>query len=197
MLFSLDKIVADVRGALGENPKATMLEEFLDVETLSLKDRILSRLRLAAESVCIEAPLECLTGFKPLPVGVRWEEGNWGWIPLPDDFLRLAIFRMSDWKRGVSAPLSSDNPMLKMLGKRWRGVGGSPSRPLCVVRRNAYCLALEFHKCRSSRAHVAEASYFPRPRLTDTHLDFPERLYHHLITNLTKSIRNETLSPSS
>lgn len=99
---------------------------------------------------------------------VYWKEGCCGWVPLPDDFMRLVAFRMSDWERTLYGAVTPADAVYALQSSRYKGVRGNPQKPVCAVVQRPVGLVLEFYSCRTDRAHVSVGSYVPYPRIDGT-----------------------------
>ena len=97
---------------------------------------------------------------------------------LPDDFMRLIAFRMSDWERTCYNAISVDDPLYDLQSSRHKGVRGSVQKPVCAVVNRAEGKALEFYSCDSEEAYVKRATYLPYPKIDDEDgIDISERCY--------------------
>lgn len=110
--------------------------------------------------------------------GVFWgDEGN-GYIILPEDFMRLICFRMSDWRRSVYEALTESDPRYALQSSKWKGVRGNPEKPVVAIVRRPEGKVLEFYSCGDSTATVAHATYLPYPRIDkDGGIDIAEECY--------------------
>ena len=109
---------------------------------------------------------------------VYWEDNGSGWVLLPDDFMRLIAFRMSDWERTCYNAISVDDPLYDLQSSRYKGVRGSVQKPVCAVVNRAEGKALEFFSCNSEDAYVKRATYIPYPKIDDEDgIDISERCY--------------------
>ena len=165
MKIHIEEFVSQVLARMAETPSPSSAFAG-EPEGLSL--RALVRL-LSAESVSeaiLSTPHHLLDDFSVFGDGLEWLEGGRGYVPLPKDFLRLGVFRMSDWSRGVTDPVAQDSPQARLQYSPWLPLQGKPHRPVCVIRIRGGARVLEFHSCRDQEAIVKEAFYIPRPELT-------------------------------
>lgn len=165
MICKVEDIVRDVRVALDRNNDGGRLLDFGDTDTLSLDEVIRSKVEEGARRALSEAPSHQLDSGHNFGDAVYWGAGGSGWVLLPDDFMRLVSFRMSDWERSVRTAMTPDDPRYAKLSSRYRGIRGNPQRPVCAVVVRPEGKALEFHSCRSGNAEVAEGVYLPYPRV--------------------------------
>jgi hypothetical protein len=111
--------------------------------------------------------LSLLDGGKAFGDSIGWESrvgyGS-GHILLPADFLRLLVFRMSDWSRSVSEVITEDDPRYDMQRSRYSGVKGTPDRPVVAITNQPVGKVLEFYSCtQGADVYIKMARYVPRP----------------------------------
>lgn len=123
---------------------------------------------------------------------VEWIEPGHGEIELPDDFLRLISFKMSDWKSSVSSVIfnNADNyPLIFSAARRRMGYRRSPAVALTAGKRR---YRLEFIGSSDPAAYVARASYIPRPDSASTSdiLRIPRSLIPAVVKATAAAIRD-------
>ncbi len=192
MVFQLDRIVRDVRACLDENRTDTALLDAGDTETLTLDEIIKSKVLEGVERVHTSAPYHLLEqghNFEDEADAVYWGDQESGWVLLPEDFMRLVVFEMSDWERPVFVPISTDDVQYKHQRSRWKGLRGTVQRPVCAVVQRPEGLALEFYSCKTAEATIAKAVYVPHAEVDDHGgVDISERCYQaaiNMIAGLT------------
>ena len=123
----------------GEIVNNSFIEELLDdsVKTLLLK----------------------LPGYLTSPVDMGIANGTpntdtkTGYVELPDDFIRLVSFKMTEWTRAVTIPITEDNPLYNLQKNTY--LRGKPQKPIVVIR-NIYDSSskkiLEYYSVNSSHA---------------------------------------------
>lgn len=137
-----------------------------DSDTLTLDETIHAKLADAVRMVEMEAPAIMLeSGHDFGCEGVFIGKDGKGFVVLPDDFMRLVAFRMSDWHRTVHDAIDENSPEYAMQSSRWKGICGNPEKPVCAIVRRPEGKVLEFYSSRDDTAEVAQASYVPRPRI--------------------------------
>ena len=99
MVYKIEVVERDVRIAIDENKTNEQLINDGDIDTLSLNDIIRSKIVEAVQRVESTAPAHFLEEGHLFGRSVYWETNGSGWTLLPDDFMRLIAFRMSDWER--------------------------------------------------------------------------------------------------
>lgn len=165
MIYTLTEIARDVRIAIDQNMTSEQLLATEDLETLSLEDIIRSKIVEAVRRVESSAPVHFLEEGHNFGDAVYWGEHESGWVLLPDDFMRLIAFRMSDWERTVYAAISVDDPRYEKQSSRYKGIRGNVQKPVCAIVNHAEGKALEFFSCNSEDAYVSRASYVPYPHI--------------------------------
>lgn len=173
-------MIRAVRVAIDMNRKDDSLFIEGDTDTLSLNEIIGEKLVDAIRIVEMEAPLSMLEsghdfgGRETLFIS---EDGK-GFIILPQNFMRLVAFRMSDWKRTVFEAISETDPEYKKQSSKWKGICGNVEKPVVAIVRRAEGKVLEFYSSNDSTATVAQASYIPFPRIDrDGGIDVAEDCY--------------------
>lgn len=182
MIYKISVIARDARIAIDQNMTSEQLIATEDIETLSLEDIIRSKIVEAVRRVETAAPVHFLEEGHDFGDAVFWGELESGWVLLPDDFMRLIAFRMSDWERTVYAAISVDDPLYAKQSSRYKGIRGNVQKPVCAVVNRAEGKALEFYSCDSEDAYVSRASYLPYPHIDeDDGIDISEKCYTAVI----------------
>lgn len=177
-MYNIETVSEDVRIAIDENKTSEQLLGDEDIDTLSLNEIIRSKIEEAVRRVETSAPTFLLEEGHTFGDSVFWEDHNSGWTLLPDDFMRLIAFRMSDWERTCYNAISVDDPIYDLQSSRYKGVRGNVQKPVCAVVNRAEGKALEFYSCNSEEAYVKRATYLPYPKIDDEDgIDISERCY--------------------
>lgn len=168
----------DVRVAIDMNHDSTPLLADGDMDTLGFDGIIRAKLCDAVRMVEMEAPLNLLEQGHQFGEAVTWGEDGKGWILLPSDFMRLVVFKMSDWRHSVSEAITQDDPMYTRQWSKWKGICGNPEKPVVAIVNRAEGQVLEFFSCNSTSATVEQAVYVPMP-IIDKHggIDVSEKCY--------------------
>lgn len=171
--YTISSLKQDVRIALDQNMVNTQLAGIGDINTLSLDDIIESKIVDAARQVELSAPVELLDGGTAISSPtVTWESQAGygpGSIDLPADFLRLVVFKMSDWDHPVYHAITQYDPLYALQRSRFGGVRGNPQKPVVAIVSKAsnaagQYLKLEFYSCAAdSNASVSMMAYVPKP----------------------------------
>lgn len=172
----------DVRIAIDENKTSEQLVADEDIDTLSLDEIIRSKAVEAVRRVVTEAPVHLLDGGVPFGDAVYWRDKGSGWILLPEDFMRLVIFKMSDWERPVYEPITAADPQYQLQFSRHKGLRGNPQKPVAAIVSRAEGRALELFSCKDESATVEQAVYMPLPREDcGGGIEIPERCYKAVV----------------
>lgn len=185
MVYKIEKLTRDVRVALDENKVSGELELEGDVDTLGIDEIIRSKVSEAALRVIKIAPAWMTDGGKPVGDAVSWQGSGptyWGRLLLPDDFMRLLAFKMSDWERSAQEVLSEEDPRYGLQHSRYSGLRGNPQKPVVAIVRRQEGLMLEFYSCLNKDATIEQGVYLSVPRL-DRYgmIDIPEKCYKAVI----------------
>lgn len=186
MIYNVDQLIRDIRVAIDENGQSGNLVSISDEETLLLDDIIRSKIEDAVRIVGLNAPVYLIGNGKPFGESVGWFTApgrGAGYTLLPDDFLRLINFQMSDWAYPVSEAIDENNPIYKMQSSRYPGVRGCPQKPVVAIVPRAVGLTLEFYSSNAGeKAYVTRAMYLPMPKIQpDSTIEFDERLYRSVV----------------
>lgn len=180
MIYRVDELQRAVRIAMDMNEQGDALLADNDPDTLTLDDIILSKIEQAARIVESRAPVSLLDSGKPLSGSITFatEVGKGrGRMQLPDDFLRLITFKMSDWERAVTEPIGETDSRYLLQSSRFAGIRGNPQKPVVAIVSEPTGLVLEFWSCTGgSTVTVQRARYLPIPRIQGTGIEICEKL---------------------
>lgn len=188
MTYSIANLKREIRIALDQNMNSTPLLILGDIDTLSMDDIIESKIEDAARVVTRDAARHLLDGGVSFGESVAWyvREGyGSGYILLPNDFLRLVSFQMSDWSYPVTVAISEDDPMYPLQHSRFGGVRGNPQKPVVALSQQPITvdgekkagLVLEFFSCASGEGtFVKRATYIPIPKISEGEITIGEKL---------------------
>lgn len=223
MIYQLDNIEKDVRICLDQNADVSSLLGDGDEDTLRLNDVIRSKVPEAVERVHLSAPCHLLEqghDFSQVSVwnnvsqeyelqdnSICWTPGDTcGYILLPDDFMRLVAFRMSDWERAVYTAITPSDTLYIKQRSRVRGIRGTSQRPVVAVCVHPAGRVLEFYSCKTGynssdpalTPTISSAVYIPYPRIEKDndreYVDISELCYTavvHTVAALTLITFNE------
>lgn len=178
MVYSIHNVIRDVRISLDQNMMSEKLLQDDDVDTLALDDIIRSKILEAVIKVHTNAPVYLLEEGHNFGDAVFWADLESGWVLLPQDFMRLIVFEMSDWECAVFQAISPANPEYALQRQRIKALRGTAQKPVCVITSRPEGRALEFYSCKSENAYVRRAQYLPYPKIDkDDGIDISERCY--------------------
>lgn len=188
MLKKVKDITSDVRIAIDQNSSGSSLIDIGDIDTLSLDEIIKSKIVDAAKTVEKSAPVYMLGTGKPFGDSIEWFEGKGvgkgaGRIYLPDDFMRLISFQMSDWSRAVYEAIMPDSPKYQLQSSRFDGIRGNTQKPVCAIVPSPTGLNMEFYSCKGGDSvNIIKAQYLPEPAISETDdIDIPEKCYRAIV----------------
>lgn len=176
-VYQMKKVVGDVRVLLNENMSGEVLEGLGDVDTLSLDELIAFKVVDGVNRVHATAPIRLLENGHNFGDGVYWADEHSGWVLLPADFMRLIVFEMDDWSRGVFSAIDEEDVHYPIQHSRWRGVRGTTEHPVCAVVWSSEGRVLEFYSCRSRAATVKRAVYVPYAQVVNGGVEISKRCY--------------------
>lgn len=182
MIYNIQDVMRDVRVCLDQNMTSERLLLTDDVDTLSLDDIVRSKVLEAVRRIHLSAPTYLLEQGHNFGDAVYWDELESGHVLLPEDFMRLIVFEMSDWERGVFQAISDTAPEYAYQRQRVKALRGTAQRPVCVITVRPEGRALEFYSCKSEDAYVRRAQYLPEPTIdSDGGIDICERCYRAVV----------------
>lgn len=181
MIFRVADIVRDVRVALDENRTQEQLLSASDMETLSLDELIESKVEEAVADVHQGAPAYMLESGHSFGDHVFRHGDGSGHVLLPEDFMRLVSFRMSDWRRRCVSAVSEDSREYALQRGVYAGLRGTPERPVCALILRPEGKVLEYYSCRDEEAAVSDAVYMPWPRVESGGIDISRRCYRAVV----------------
>lgn len=182
MIYQVDRIVSDVRVCLDENRASEALIKSGDIDTLTLDEIIRSKITESVDDVHSRAPYYLLEQGHRLPDRVFWGEMESGWVLLPEDFLRLVVFEMSDWEQPVYKVISTDSREYAYQRSRIKAMRGTAQRPVCAIALRPEGRVLEFYSCKSKEATIKKGMYIPRAYVDEEGgVDISELCYNAVI----------------
>lgn len=177
MLYRLSEIVRAVRVILDENAVSKQLLDERDIDTLTLDEIVLSKIADAARITERSAPVNLLDSGNNFGDAILWGDQSSGSTILPEDFFRLIAFKMSDWSRAVYQAITDRDPRYPLQASKWKGIRGTPEKPVCAIVMRPEGKVLEFYSCKDDTATVDEAVYLPYPKIENDGIRICERCY--------------------
>ena len=193
MEYTASQICTDVRRVMDRNETSaqeTLLTE--DNNTLTLDDLITDCVLRAARVTLLNAPLKLVGEGKTLDTDIHWESQpgfGMGFTMLPDDFLRLVTFQMTDWERPAVNTITAEDTLYSQQRSRYPGMRGCPQRPIVAVVSYPAGMALELFSCRGGeKVAVRRAQYLSEPTFDKNNkIELPTKCYD-CIVYLTASL---------
>ena len=138
-----------------------------------------------AKELLLIAPLHVLVPVSVVVPGTQLLSDDWGktgYVVLPPDFLRLSAFKMEEWERPVTMPITSLDPIYPLQKNKF--VRGGISKPVGVLTFTGASKILEYYSVQSS--HVVEyLRYIPET--------LPENLQDNIMDAYTWLVANKVL----
>lgn len=185
MEYDVSKLLKDVRIAIDQNEVGEQLISVSDIETLALDEIITNKIVDAVSSVEKSAPIYLLDGGENFAKNIGWKQAvgiGMGYTILPDDFMRLLTFQMSDWVRPVHETITEDSPLYAIQSSRYPGIKGCPQKPICALVLYPIGRVLEFYSCIDGQnVFVRRARYLPYPSLEDGKVMICEKCYRAVV----------------
>lgn len=182
MIYNVDDITRDIRVCLDQNMSSEQLLETCDIDTLALDAIVESKIEEAVRRVHMNAPARLLEEGHNFGDAIYWGDLESGWVLLPEDFMRLVVFEMSDWERPVYSVITPEDPRYALQRQRIKALRGTSQKPVCVIATRPEGKVLEFYSCKSEDAYVRRAQYIPYPETDDDGgVDISERCYTAVI----------------
>lgn len=178
MIIQTSEMMKAVRVAIDMNHSDAQLLVEKDADTESINDIIYAKLADAVRMVEMEAPVNMLEQGHLFVGPITWEENGRGWLILPDDFMRLIAFKMSDWRLSVSTAITQDDELYSRQFSKWKGISGNPDKPVVAIVNRAEGNVLEFFSCNDETASIEQAVYLPYPKIDENDgIDVSEKCY--------------------
>ncbi len=181
MTYHVPDLIEEIKIALDLNVSSEPLLSEGDPDTLTLEEIIRSKIEPAARIVETQAPHYLLDSGRAFggTIGWRGEVGKGsGVIHLPDDFMRLVTFKMSDWERAVIEAIDETDPRYELQSSRYSGIRGNIQKPVVAIVHQPIGLVLEFYSCiQGESVTLTRARYLPYPRIgPDDGIEICEKL---------------------
>lgn len=144
-----------------------------------------------AEKVMAGADLRNIDEWLHMDGDFEWTAPGRGEMSLPQDFLRLVVFRMSDWKKSVSSVIFSDSPLYSLRFAPGEGRRGIRKSPAVAITEGATCRFLEFIGSTDPAAYPERCGYLPVPSsFGDDSLWIPRSLLADVVDEAALKVRS-------
>lgn len=139
MQYRVDKIIEQIKTALDHNNESDQLITINDRDQLSLDDIILSKIIPAVRFIEENCPLQLLSSgldMRDYTNGLIRPDTTQNicmcMLDVPDNFMRLLTFQMSDWKR-PGLLITDEDPLYQQQASAFIGVRGNPDKPVVAL----------------------------------------------------------------
>lgn len=171
---TLSDVIREVKIILDENiTEVSVLTD--DPDQLQMEGHIRARIIDAVRAIHEAADSSLLDDGLPIPLEVDGQptiqvnpDGT-GYVALPDDFMRLVIFKMTKWKRPVVFAISDTDPRYFLQKSRFVGIRGGIDKPVCAITTGEASKVLEFYSLPAGEADhsVEKHRYLPLPTIEE------------------------------
>ena len=186
MVYKVADIIRDVRIAMDTNDIDASLLADNDTDTLQLDDIIRSVIVDAVKTIEIIAPAQLVDSGHNFGDQIYWMNNGSGQVLLPLDFMRLVVFKMSDWERPVYTAIMETSDKYALQHSRFKGVRGNPQKPVCAIVKKPEGNVLEFFACDNESATITQAGYLPFPYIDgEDGIEISERCYKAVVYQAT------------
>lgn len=191
MEIKITEMVSRVVKLLDENEEIIIDKTEFGYPGCRLTDLIADLLPDIAESTVREADGKDIDEWLEADADFEWISPGMGEMELPEDFLRLTVFRMSDWKRSVTTAVSSDSPVYSLRRDSRSSRKNIRKAPIVALKEGRRRRKLEFIGSFDPGAYVERAGYVPLPQRDDSDtLWIPRSLIHRVAGNTAARIRS-------
>ena len=171
---TLSDVIREVKIILDENiTEVSVLTD--DPDQLQMEGHIRARIIDAVRAIHEAADSSLLDDGLPIPLEVGGQptiqvnpDGT-GYVALPDDFMRLVIFKMTVWKRPVVFAISDTDPRYFLQKSRFVGIRGGIDKPVCAITTGEASKVLEFYSLPAGESDhsVEKHRYLPLPTIEE------------------------------
>lgn len=178
MVYDVEDLIIEIKTALDMNNSSDQLISINDIDTLTLDELIRSKIAVSARIVETNAPRYLLDSGRAFGGTIGWLDSvgmGTGIIHLPDDFMRLVTFQMSDWSYPVTEAITEESP--EYLQQSNQFICGNPQRPVVAITQQPIGQVLEFYSCtEGSGVTLRRARYIPYPKISNGGIEICEKL---------------------
>lgn len=162
-VYLVDRIIKDVRVVLDQNMVSDALTSIGDVDTLALNEIIRSKVVEGVKRIHSTAPAYLLDSGYNFGDAIYWKDLEGGWVLLPENFMRLVVFELSDWERPCYAAGGVDEEEYKRQSSRFKGIRGTSQKTKCFIALRPEGRVLEFYSSKTEDTHTTRGVYLPYP----------------------------------
>ena len=167
---SVATIITDVKRSIDENESASSILSG-NIDQLQMDALIRSKIVDAVRYIHQAAPISMVDGQtavgKPGYSAAWATESGISTITLPTDFLRLVIFKMTNWTRPITNPILDTDPEYAMQRSKYKGIKGGKEKPVAAITTNGSGSKV-LEGFTSETADVEKIVYIPIPSISGT-----------------------------
>lgn len=185
MKVKVSDIVTRVYSLLDENE--ALLEERVEYDdpSTALKPLIIELLPDAARLVLSQSSLSEIDECHHGPLTMVTYRGDMAEMRLPENFLRLVNFKMSDWRGGVSIPMAYGGEARQLMLRRSAATDRRRFSPAVAIRNRGDISTLEiFNTAPGSK--VEEFDWIEVPKISGAYIDLPPGLVSAVCSKLSE-----------
>lgn len=179
--YAISTLRTAVRTVLDENA-SDQINLNVNTDTLSVDTLIENNIPIAVRIVDTLAPLHMVgAGESVSSPSVTWKGdidylGNRpGEITLPNNYLRLVSFKMSDWAYAVNTPISETSQNYNAQWSKFGGVRGNPEQPVVAITaaNKLQFFSSHYSTHADERATVEDYRILTIPAVSGSNIDIP------------------------
>lgn len=191
MEIRTEEFILKVLKNIDENGEIQIDRMEAGYETASVSDLVSEVAGYVAAEVICSAGWKEIDEWEELPGEVDWIEPGRGEVALPSDFLRLMVFRMSDWRRSVTTVVNPDSEVYALRFNSSFGRRNIRKAPMVAIWGGAGSGRLEFIGSIDPGAFIARAGYVPRPLSEDGEmLRIPRSLLQRVVDAVAEKVKS-------
>ena len=191
MKVKITDLVSKVIKNLDENEEIIADKVEFGYPGSTLPELIADILPDVAANVVAGADLRDVDEWLHMDEDFEWTAPGRGEMSLPQDFLRLVVFRMSDWKRSVSSVIFADSPVYSLRFAPSEGRRGIRKSPAVAIVEGATRRFLEFIGSTDPAAYPERCGYLPVPdSCGDDSLWIPRSLLADVVEKAALKVRS-------
>ncbi|MBD5197298.1 MAG: hypothetical protein HDS89_07595 [Bacteroidales bacterium] len=191
MDITMDEILGRVLKSIDENEEILVDKMSAGYESASVSELIRMLAPGTAEEVILAAEWGEIDEWLELDADVDWVEPGRGEVELPEDFLRLMVFRMSDWRRAVRSTVDPGSGVYALRFTPGRHREGVRKAPMVALTGGEKRKRLEFIGSTDPGAYVERSGYLPRPQRSEEDvLWIPRSLVCRVVDAIAEKVKS-------
>lgn len=176
MLYTTKELISQALWIMNMNKSSAPLIATDDIDSLSVEEILYGNIEIAAREILSVAPIRKLETGHNLESDINWT-GDKGVMNLPEDFLRLIVFKLVGWSRPADI-IMEDDERYQWQNSQYAGVRGNRQSPVVAICNYPSGLVLEIYSKEAGiDIHIGRALYVPKPKIEDDDtIDLPKDL---------------------